>query len=146
MSPYCRAYRECLTDKIPVRSAKKPRRIEQKTVLLIRDGDRTALCKRPPKGLLAGLFELPNREGHLREEELPAFIRSLGFEPLQISRLEDSKHIFTHVEWHMIAYSVRISPEFDGWHQGSGMLLVKNSDLHRDYAIPSAFSAYVKYL
>ena len=146
MSPYCRAYRECLTDKIPVRSAKKPRRIEQKTVLLIRDGDRTALCKRPPKGLLAGLFELPNREGHLREEELPAFIRSLGFEPLQISRLEDSKHIFTHVEWHMIAYSVRISPEFDGWHQGSGMLLVKNNDLHRDYAIPSAFSAYVKYL
>ena len=146
LAPYCRAYREGTTDEIPVRAAKKPRRVEERTVLLIRDGDRTALCKRPPKGLLAGLFELPNRDGHLSEESLPSLIRSLGFEPLQISRLEDSKHVFSHVEWHMIAYSVRISPEFDGWHQGSGMLLVQNEELHQSYAIPSAFSAYVKYL
>ncbi|MBQ8439845.1 MAG: A/G-specific adenine glycosylase [Clostridia bacterium] len=146
MSPYCVACRESLTDEIPVRSAKKPRRIEKKTVLLIRDGDRTALCKRPDKGLLAGLWELPNREGHLSEGALIDFIRSIGFEPLRVERIEDAKHIFTHIEWHMIAYAVRIAPEFDGWHQGSGMLLVKNEDLHNQYAIPSAFSAYVKYL
>ena len=146
MSPYCIACREGLTDEIPVRSAKKPRRIEKKTVLLIRDGDRTALCKRPPKGLLAGLWELPNRDGHLSEGALIDFIRSIGFEPLRVERIEDAKHIFTHIEWHMIAYSVRIAPEFDGWHDGSGMFLVKNEDLHAHYAIPSAFSAYVKYL
>ena len=146
MASYCVACRENLTDEIPIRSAKKPRRVEKKTVLLIRDGDRTALCKRPPKGLLAGLWELPNREGHLSEGALIDFIRSIGFEPLRVERIEDAKHIFTHIEWHMIAYSVRIAPEFDGWHQGSGMLLVKNQDLHTEYAIPSAFSAYVKYL
>lgn len=146
MASYCVACREKLTDEIPIRSAKKPRRVEKKTVLLIRDGDRTALCKRPPKGLLAGLWELPNREGHLSEGALIDFIRSIGFEPLRVERIEDAKHIFTHIEWHMIAYSVRIAPEFDGWHQGSGMLLVKNQDLHTEYAIPSAFSAYVKYL
>ena len=146
MSLYCVACREGLTDEIPVRSAKKPRRIEKKTVLLIRDGDRTALCKRPDKGLLAGLWELPNREGHLSEGALIDFIRSIGFEPLRVERIEDAKHIFTHIEWHMIAYAVRIAPEFDGWHQGSGMLLVKNEDLHDQYAIPSAFSVYVKYL
>ena len=146
MSPYCVAYRENLTDEIPVRSAKKPRRIEKKTVLLIQDGDRTALCKRPPKGLLAGLWELPNREGHLSEGALLDFIRSIGFEPLRIEQIEDAKHIFTHIEWHMIAYKVRIAPEFDGWHESSGMLLVRNDDLHAHYAIPSAFSAYGKYL
>ncbi len=146
LRPYCVAAEKGLTDTIPVRSAKKPRRIEHMTVLIIRDGDRTALRKRPSKGLLAGLFELPNVKGHLQEDELPALIRSLGFDPLRIERLEDAKHIFTHVEWHMVAYSVRITPEFDGYHGASGMLLVQNGDLHEHYAIPSAFSAYTKYL
>ena len=129
-----------------MRSKKKPRRIEERTVLLIEDGGRTVLSKRPDKGLLAGLYELPNTLGHLSESELLAFIRSLGFEPLQWKRLEDAKHIFTHVEWHMIAYSVRISPEFDEKSGNDRYFLVDNEVLHRDYAIPSAFSAYTKYL
>lgn len=146
LASYCAANLEHLTDELPVRSAKKPRRIEQRTVLVIRDGDRTAIAKRPPKGLLAGLYELPNCTGHITEEDLPDYLRSIGFEPLQLKRLEAARHIFTHVEWHMIAYAVRISPEFDGWHEGSGFLLVPNGDLHEKYAFPSAFSAYVKYL
>ena len=146
LRPYCVAREKNLTDELPVRSAKKPRRIEKLTVLIIRDGDRTALRKRPPKGLLAGLFELPNVAGHLSKQELPALIRSMGFDPLRIERLDDAKHIFTHVEWHMVAYSVQITPEFDGYHGASGMLLVNNDDLHANYAIPSAFSAYTKYL
>ena len=142
----CEAYREGKTNEIPVRSPKKPRRIEEKTVFLIRDGDRTALCKRPAKGLLSGLYELPNINGHLNEEEVLAHLRTLGFEPLRIQKIENAKHIFTHIEWHMIAYDVRITPEFDGLHGQSGMLLVPNGELHKSYAIPSAFGAYVKYL
>ena len=146
LASYCVAAREHLCDELPVRATKKPRRIEQMTVLLIRDGDRTALHKRPETGLLAGLFELPNVSGHLSEDKLTAYIRSIGFEPLQFKRLDDAKHIFTHIEWHMIAYDVRIAPEFDGFHGASGMLLVNNDDLHANYAIPSAFAAYKKYL
>ncbi len=146
LADFCTAAHEHLTDEIPVRSRKKLRRIEAKTVLLIRDGSRTVLCKRPETGLLAGLFELPNVPGTVPEDKLPALIRSLGFEPLQIERLEDSKHIFTHIEWHMTAYSVRITPEFDERFGERGMLLVENADLHSSYAIPSAFSAYKKYL
>jgi len=146
LASVCAAAKEHLTDEIPVRASKKPRRIEQRTVLLIRDGDRTALRKRPPTGLLAGLFELPNVLGHLDEDSLPAYIRSIGFEPLKIERLDDAKHIFSHIEWHMIAYDVRITPEFDGFHGTSGMLLVHNDDLHANYAIPSAFASYKKYL
>ena len=142
----CVAANRHLTDELPVKSAKRPRRIEPMTILIIRDDGRTALCKRPEKGLLAGLFELPNVHGHLSEADTLSHVRSLGFEPLRIERLEDAKHIFTHIEWHMIAYSVRITPEFDGAHGKSGLLLVDNDDLHANYAIPSAFSAYTKYL
>ena len=142
----CFAAREEKWSELPQKSAKKPRRIEQKTVLLIRDGNRTALHKRPAKGLLAGLYELPNVEGHLAESDLPAYIRSIGFEPLRIVRIDGAKHIFTHVEWHMIAYDVRIAAEFDGYHGASGLQLVPNDELHKTYAIPSAFAAYKRYL
>lgn len=142
----CVAARDGLTDELPVRSAKKPRKIQPLTVLIIQDGNRTALRKRPDKGLLAGLYELPNVQGHLDEDQVLTHIRALGFEPLRIKRLDDAKHIFTHIEWQMIAYAVQITPEFDGYHGASDTLIVQNDDLHSNYAIPSAFSAYVKYL
>ncbi len=146
MASECVAAREGLTDEIPVKSAKKPRRIQPLTLLIIRDGDRTVLRKRPPKGLLAGLYELPNTEGHLGEAQTLEYVRSLGFEPLHIERLEDAKHIFTHIEWQMIAYAVRVTPDFDGYPEESRLLLVPNGELHSRYAVPSAFSAYTKYL
>lgn len=146
LASVCRAKRENLTDEIPVRAKKKARRIEQLTVLIIRDGNRTVLHKRPDRGLLAGLFELPNVKGHLSEDEIPALIRTLGLEPLRVERLDDAKHIFTHIEWHMIAYSVTITPDFDGFDPTADLILVPSDELHGTYAIPSAFSAYVRYL
>ena len=47
----------------------KVRRPERKSVLVIRDGDKVAIRKRPARGLLAGLYELPNLEGHLDEKQ-----------------------------------------------------------------------------
>ncbi len=146
MRSVCTAARDGLCDELPVRAQKKPRRIEQKTVLLLRDGNRTVLHKRPPNGLLAGLYELPNVEGHIAQRDMPRLVRSLGFEPLQIKVLDAARHIFTHIEWSMIAYDVRISPEFDGAPVNGELFAVSNDELHTTYAIPSAFSAYKKHL
>ena len=146
LAPWCRAARENLTDALPVRGEKKPRRIEDKTVLLIRDGERTALHRRPDRGLLAGLYELPNLPGHLDADAVTGQVRKYGMEPLRVQRMEDAKHIFTHIEWHLIAYDVRIAAEPEGEHAKSGLLLVDNRELHERFAIPSAFSAYTKYL
>jgi len=146
MRSVCRARREGRVYEFPVKGEKKPRRIEQKTVLLIRDGERLLLGKRPEKGLLAGLYEIPNVEGHLCEAEALALVRSLGLEPARIRRAEDAKHIFTHIEWHMIAYEVSVSSEFDGFIPRDGLFLVNRAERETFYAIPSAFSAYLRYL
>ena len=74
----CRGAALGIAEALPVKGAKKPRRIEERTVLLLRDGDRTVLRRRPPKGLLAGLFELPHVLGHIEKEEIPALVRALG--------------------------------------------------------------------
>lgn len=146
MAGYCKANQEGIVNELPVRSAKKPRKIEEKTVFLILDGNRTVLHKRPPTGLLAGLYELPNTKGFLDEAASLAYLRSIGFEPLRLHRVEDAKHIFTHIEWHMIAYAVRIAPDFDGVDESQGYRLIDHEDLKKNYAIPSAFCAYEAYL
>ena len=64
---FCKGRLRGTAEDLPVKGAKKPRRVEEKTVfLLVRDG-KIALRKRPGTGLLAGLWEFPNVEGALDE-------------------------------------------------------------------------------
>lgn len=140
---FCEAKKQNLVDSLPKKAPKKPRTVEEKTVLLIKDGERVALCKRPKKGLLAGMYEFPNVVGTLTEEEALDVVRSYGLSPLFIRKLEDSKHIFTHKEWHMTGYAVRVE-ELEG--ESRGMLFVDRTEAERDYPIPAAFGAYAKHM
>ena len=140
----CRAHRDNSEMRYPVRGARKERKIENRTVLLIRDGKHVVLRKRPAKGLLAGLYEFPNVEGAADREQALAAVKEAGFVPLQIRPLEPAKHVFTHVEWHMTAYEIRIAepenmPEKE-W------FLAETGRIERDFPVPSAFSAYAGYL
>ncbi len=138
----CLAHGQGATGEIPVKAAKKPRRLEDKTVLIIRDGEHLAIHKRPKKGLLSGLYELPNTEGHLSQEEALAWVKEKGFSPIRIRKLEPAKHIFSHVEWHMTAYLVLIEdPQETGEY-----LFVEPERTEERYPIPAAFAAYTKYM
>ncbi len=139
----CEARKRDIVMERPKKTPKKARKIEPKTVLLIKDGEKVAIRKRPKKGLLAGLYELPNVEGTLTEDETLELVRSYGLAPLFIQKLEDSKHIFTHKEWHMTGYAVRVE-ELEG--DAEGMLFVERKTVEQEYPIPSAFAAYVKHV
>jgi A/G-specific adenine glycosylase len=115
----CRARKEGLVDVLPVKKKAKERRIEERTVFIIRDGDRVAIRKRPQKGLLAGLYELPNCEGYPDYDGIVAYVKSMGFLPLRIQPLADAKHIFSHVEWHMKGYAVLVEEMEDAPAPGS---------------------------
>lgn len=140
---FCEARLKKCWQEIPVKSKAKPRRIEEKTVFIIRDGEKIVLHKRPAKGLLAGMYEFPNTVGHLSEEEALEWVKRQKLVPLRIQRLEDAKHIFSHVEWHMKGYIVRVD---ELTQDKSGMLFVDVKDSEEKYPIPAAFSAYTKYM
>ena len=145
VNSFCRAFQTHETEVIPVRTLKKEKRQVPLTVLVIQDGNYTAVRKRPDKGLLAGMFEFPNLEGHKDPEEALMYVREQGLEPLQIERLPDSSHIFTHLEWKMTAYRIRVAALEE--HTGiSGLCFISREDSQKDYAIPSAFRAYLRYL
>ena len=139
----CAARARGCIDEIPVRKEKKARRIEERTVLVVRDATRTLLHRRPEKGLLAGLWELPNAAGHLTPEETLAHSRSLGLSPVRITPLPEARHIFSHVEWRMTGYLVLTEEIGDC---GPDMAVVESSATERDYPIPAAFAAYTEYL
>ena len=128
----------------PKKAPKKPRKIENRTVVVIRDGDRAAIRKRGDKGLLAGLYELPNLEGHLNAEEVISWLKDKGLSPIRIKKLGDARHIFSHMEWYMTGYAVLVE-ELENF-SGEDMIFVHPKQTEKEYPIPAAFSAYTDYL
>ncbi len=138
----CEANQKGIQNELPVKKKAKERRIEKRTVLLVQDGDFLAIRKRPKKGLLAGLYEFPNLEGHLTETEVVAYCKEIGLAPLRIQKLEDGKHIFSHVEWHMIGYRVRVDELEKSCTEN--MLFIHPEEIQEEYPIPAAFETYTK--
>ena len=98
----------------------------------------------PGTGLLAGLYEFPNALGTLSREEAVSFARKIGFQPLRTEPLPDSKHVFTHVEWHMSGWLMEGYAETGP--AGEELTFAGSEELKDVYALPSAFSAYRRIL
>lgn len=144
VAAFCRVYHHGIVDELPVKAPKKKRTIENRTVLVIQDGERTAIHKRPQEGLLAGLYELPNVEGHLSMDEALQKVKEMNLEPLHIEPLPEAKHIFSHIEWRMTGYRIRVSSLEE--RKESSFIFTEKKQSEKQYAIPSAFRAYIKYM
>jgi len=137
----CLAREKGIQTRLPVKAKAKARRIEKRTVLIFRDARGVAIRKRPSRGLLAGLYELPNVEGHLTGRQAADYGKSIGLMPVRVRKLEEAKHIFSHVEWHMIGYEMLVD-ELEK-NCGAEMIFAKKEELETVYSIPSAFESYM---
>ncbi|MGN0338607.1 MAG: A/G-specific adenine glycosylase [Lachnospiraceae bacterium] len=138
----CLAHAHGTIGQIPVKTKPKARRLEKKTVLVIRDGDRVLLQKRPEQGLLAGMYEFPHLEGYTSEKQVLDFVKEQGLSPIRIQKLPEAKHIFSHVEWQMRGYAVLVEePQVEG-----EFLFVEPAASEEHYAIPAAYAAYSRYM
>lgn len=142
----CLARERGLLERIPHKEKKKARQVEKKTVLLIRDGDRTLIRRREGSGLLAGLYEFPTFDGWLEKENIERQVAAFGYQPLYIKPLEDARHIFTHKEWHMKGYLVKVADTGEMNLGKAERLLIDPQEIEAAYPIPSAFKAYTKYV
>lgn len=147
---YCLAYKKDIVMELPVKSKKKARTIEEKTVFLIEYQKQYALHQRSGNGLLAGLWELPNIEGKFEEKQVWDFLEQSNLPVVEIKRLGEAKHIFTHKEWHMLGYAVKISDKavknankYNGFRK---LVWADKKEIREKYALPSAFRAYQKFM
>lgn len=139
----CLSHKHQSYDRLPVKTKAKPRKIEQRTILIVRDGEHVILEKRPKKGLLASMHQFLNLEGHLTEEEALKQVQQMDLHPMRIQKLEDAVHIFSHVEWQMTGYMIRVDSLT---REEADVTFVEIETAQKSYAIPSAFAAYTKYL
>lgn len=133
----CLGYERNTFLELPVKPPKKARRKEQRTILILSCQGKYALQKRPDKGLLAGLWEFPNLEGKYTKSQLSAWLKEQGMEPLEITAGEKAVHIFSHIEWQMSSFHIRLArpaPEYT-W--------ADRKELAEIYSLPSAYSAFL---
>ncbi|MCR5294492.1 MAG: A/G-specific adenine glycosylase [Lachnospiraceae bacterium] len=138
---FCEAKKQGRATELPVRVRKTGRKKEKRTVFIFKDGEKIAVRKRPEKGLLAGLFEFPNEKGFLNRKEALEYTREKGLFALTIRELPEAKHIFSHTEWEMIGYEIRVP---GGSAVENGCLFAEAPEIEKSYPIPSAFAAYAR--
>jgi len=127
----CKAKKHHMQMVLPFQSKKAKRRMETKTVYILQYGDKYAIRKRPSQGLLASMYEFPNVEGHVGKNEIP-------FPSNKVKKLPNAKHIFSHIEWHMIGYLVELKIPLDDY------IWKSKEEIKKEYSIPSAFKKYIK--
>ena len=139
----CRAHLVGDEESLPVKTKAKKRKIEQRTVFLLVCDGKIALRKRPEKGLLAGLWELPSQEGMLGCAEAGKLLQTWGVRTLgELQKQTDAKHIFSHVEWHMTCWYVEAALDPDA--DVKELIWVSRKELDQDVALPAAFKTYRK--
>lgn len=140
LATICGAYKNDTWQKYPVRDEKKSRKKEDKTVFILQCGDKVAVQKRNSKGLLAGLWEFPNVEGHLTEQQAADIATEWQTAPQAMQMNYNYTHIFSHVEWRMTAYYMACQSLTDSF------TWVSMEKLEAEVAIPSAFRPFVEVL
>ena len=121
---------------LPVKLPKKAKKQENRTVFILRCGDRYAIEKRPEKGLLAGLWQFPNLSGFLELEEAIEWCRSRALSPLGIEKQVERNHIFTHIRWDMRGFYLEVG------RPAGGFTWLTLEEIDEQAALPTAFRQF----
>jgi A/G-specific adenine glycosylase len=130
---------------LPTRAAAKPRKVEKRMVMTVISAEypkKVLLHRRSPKGLLGGMWELPNfivddNKQAIVEQLLKSWNTTvLGEEPAPTG-----KHVFSHVEWQLCGCVLTVKPFLPP-------LDYVWADLKQleTYALPTAFRLYASAL
>lgn len=139
LSSICRARAAGTEGLLPIRLAKKEKKTEKRTMLLIVSNGAVLLVKRPLKGVLAGMYEFPSLEGHANEKQVAAALKELGICE-QSQPFTASRHVFTHLIWDMKSRLVLTEKQTDSGFWASA------DRLAHEVMLPSAMKPFYRAL
>ena len=132
----CLGFQKGTAEKLPVKSPKKQRRQEDHTVFILSCDGRFALEKRPEKGLLAGLWQFPNRPGKLDTRAALDAVTAMGLHPRELLLEVEKTHIFTHIQWNMKGIYLEVAEA------GGSFLWFTEEEINSQAALPTAFRQF----
>ena len=140
MESVCLTAKKGLWKEIPWKSPPKERKVEERTVFIIEYQEKAAIRRRPSKGLLASLYELPNTEGRLSLKEAEEYLAVPLAKLACLEPLPEARHVFSHIEWRMTGYRAVLKERWEDLPDGAFM--VSREELRKQYPLPNAFSVY----
>lgn len=141
----CPAMEICMANKndtqifLPVRKEKTARKTRELTVFVFVLQGKVALQKRTEKGVLEGLWELPNRDGMLEEDAVSLYLEELGTLEYRIEKQKKAHHIFTHIRWDMVCYYIHCTHPFGSY------IWAGSEELEKEYSVPTAFKKFLSF-
>jgi len=143
ISQCCRISKSVEWRDIPLKKATVRKKVEQRTVFILRNQEKILIQKRADKGLLANLWELPNVEGYLDQREVQAWLLTRNYSPTSIVQIDQIfKHVFSHIEWVMKLWLIDVENVL--WGEQTDWISTKESKMQ--YAIPVAFSGLLDFV
>lgn len=136
----CVAYAQNLTQQLPVKSAKKERKIENKTLLLLHCNGMYGIRKRSDAGLLAGMWEFPWVAEPMTDKLKEKIAKTYYLDEAGVIPIGSATHIFTHIEWHMDGYVGTCTKPSEN------LIWVTPDQLIHEIALPTAFRYYKKWI
>ncbi len=133
----CRAFFDGTVEALPVKTAKKEKKLVEKTVFLLWYGDELALVRREETGLLGGMWSLPNVDEPLDVEGALRQAQAFGVEPASVLSQEHRAHVFTHIRWEMEAFTILCGAKCDRF------VWRTPDEIRRRYALPTAFRKFL---
>lgn len=134
----CFAEKSGEIDKLPVKLPKREKKQEQRTVFYLECDGAYAVCKRTEKGLLSGLWQLPNVSGALSPADALKTAEAFGVQPTELLKEVHKKHIFTHIIWDMVGYHLVCNVKSKDFTWATA------EELKTTYALPTAFRIFLE--
>lgn len=133
----CKGFEKKSAEKLPVKAPKKERKTERLSVFIpVADG-KVGLSKRGERGLLAGLWELPNISKKVTATDIKRHFNDRGISAI-VESAGSAKHVFTHIEWKMEGYIIRLKDSS----VAKNLTWCTKEELETRYSLPSAFKKY----
>jgi A/G-specific adenine glycosylase len=140
LKAFCKSHQDgTMLDYPPAKKAKEKKQ-EEWTILLLRYGNQVALLRRPESGLLAGLYQFPALAGKLSLQEAQEALQKRGYSIEEIVPLGEAKHVFSHLVWSMVGYSVRLKEKPNE----PSFVYADKKEIQSRYPLPTAYSFYKK--
>lgn len=132
----CLGYANGTAQLLPVKSPKRDKKQEDRTVFIFSCEGQYALQKRENKGLLANLWQFPNISGHLSTEQALEAAQQMGLRPRELIREVHRNHIFTHIRWDLKGIYMEVSEP------AGGFQWFTTEQINTQAALPTAFRQF----